>query len=79
MSLHDALDAMTLCRFDGELAVAAYATPAGCVAYPDDKQQVLCRQHELKATPHEGMLLLAANSLWVERGPSRAAMKASSG
>lgn len=71
MSLNDALDAMTRCRFDGSLAVAAYITPEGCVAYPDDKQQVLCWQHEMKATPHGGMMLLAANSLWKTRGEEK--------
>lgn len=34
-----------ICIHDGELAVAAVATPEGCVAFPDSLQQFLCPQH----------------------------------
>ena len=38
-----------MCRFgDGSLAVARFATPRGCVCYPDDREQDLCYQHVIK-------------------------------
>ncbi len=37
------------CRFgDGNLAVARYETPQGCVCFPDDRLQDLCGQHVIK-------------------------------
>lgn len=39
------------CRFCGSPAVVLVAMSEGCVCYPDDREQFLCRQHEWKSEP----------------------------
>lgn len=46
------------CRFCGAAAVAVFALPRGCICYPDDREQALCPQHVIRATPLGGMTLL---------------------
>lgn len=46
------------CRFCGEPAVAVFRLPGGCVCFPDDREQALCPQHILRATPLAGMELM---------------------
>lgn len=47
------------CRFDdGNIAIARFAMDRGCVCYPDDREQDLCAQHVLRATPLGSMTLI---------------------
>ena len=46
------------CRFCGEPAVAHYAMSAGCICYPNDREQDLCAQHENRATPLGRMVMV---------------------
>ncbi len=39
------------CRFGCGPAIAVFAMDRGCVCYPDDRQQALCMQHIVRATP----------------------------
>lgn len=39
------------CRFCSSPAVAIFTMTEGCLCYPDDRQQALCMQHILRATP----------------------------
>lgn len=40
-----------LCRFCGTPAVVLVAMSRGCVCYPNDREQWLCSQHELRSEP----------------------------
>lgn len=59
-----------LCRFGDRPAIARYALSDGCVCYPDDREQDLCVQHILRATPLGTMKKLVvydeARMHWVE-------------
>jgi hypothetical protein len=46
------------CRFCGAASIGVYAFDEGCLCYPDDREQALCPQHVVRATPLEGMRLL---------------------
>jgi len=46
------------CRFCSSEAVARFSMSAGCVCYPDDREQDLCVQHVLRATPLGTMQLV---------------------
>lgn len=46
------------CRFCSEPAIACFVLEAGCVVYPDDRQQDLCWHHAREATPLGGMELV---------------------
>jgi hypothetical protein len=47
------------CRFgDGE-AIARFSLPGGCIAFPEDREQALCLHHAMRATPLDGMYLVA--------------------
>jgi hypothetical protein len=49
----------TLCRFgDGDVAVVRVALNEGCLAYPDDREQVLCLNHFHKMTPNDSYEVL---------------------
>lgn len=39
------------CRFCDAEAVAVFSLPAGCLVYPNDREQALCAQHIARATP----------------------------
>ena len=47
------------CRFCSAPAAATYALDAGCLCYPEDREQALCVQHIIRATPLGAMRLLA--------------------
>lgn len=62
----------TICRFCSSEAVGLYALDRGCVCYPDDREQALCAQHVVRATPLGGFDLVAGPGLedflsWEER------------
>lgn len=40
-----------ICRFCGKAALATFSLPKGCMCYPDDREQALCPQHIISATP----------------------------
>jgi hypothetical protein len=40
-----------LCRFQCGPAVAVFEMSAGCICYPADREQALCMQHIVRATP----------------------------
>jgi hypothetical protein len=47
------------CRFCSSVAVARFSLDRGCAVYPDDREQVLCVDHALKATiPRGGSFVL---------------------
>lgn len=46
------------CRFCDDEALAIFHFSRGCVCYPDDRQQTLCWQHVVRATPLGGMELI---------------------
>jgi hypothetical protein len=48
------------CRFGCGPAIARYAMDRGCVCFPDDREQDLCAQHVVRATPLGGMELIEA-------------------
>jgi hypothetical protein len=51
--------ALISCRFDHRApADAIYALSDGCLCYPDDREQALCRQHIDRATPLGTMTLV---------------------
>lgn len=54
------------CRFCGDkaLAVGRWAMSEGCVCYPDDREQDLCAQHAIRATPLGDMVLLVIYRPW---------------
>lgn len=39
------------CRFCRSSAIAIYELSKGCFCYPEDKEQALCPQHIVSATP----------------------------
>ena len=39
------------CRFCSAAAVAVFTLSDGCFCFPDDREQALCLQHIVKATP----------------------------
>jgi hypothetical protein len=45
------------CRFCAAPAVAVYAMDRGCACYPEDREQSLCIQHIVSATPRGKMEL----------------------
>jgi hypothetical protein len=47
------------CRLCDSAAVARFRLPGGCWVYPEDREQDLCCQHIVKATPPAGMELVA--------------------
>lgn len=47
-----------LCRFECGWAIARYAMDAGCVCFPDDREQDLCAQHIVRSTPLGSMTLI---------------------
>ena len=49
---------MSKCHFCNSGAVAGFFMPEGCWCYPKDREQVLCMQHVIKATPLGGMELI---------------------
>jgi hypothetical protein len=58
------------CRFCSASAIAKYAMDRGCVCFPDDREQALCAQHIIRATPLGSMELLEDYTLEkvIERG-----------
>lgn len=50
--------AVWYCRFCGDRAVGIYSVPEGCFCYPDDREQALCPQHVIGATPIGGMEII---------------------
>jgi hypothetical protein len=46
------------CRFNDSEAVAVFAMSEGCVCFPDDREQALCMQHIVRATPLGEMTLI---------------------
>jgi hypothetical protein len=46
------------CVMCGDPAVALYRMEKGCVCRPDDREQALCQQHIVKATPLGSMELV---------------------
>lgn len=48
---------LTPCRFGDGPAVAVFALSDGCACFPDDREQALCAQHALKASPIGAMTL----------------------
>jgi hypothetical protein len=54
------------CRFCGEgsSAVGKYAMPEGCFCYPNDREQALCAQHVIRATPIGAMELVVIYQPW---------------
>jgi hypothetical protein len=48
------------CRFCGTPSVGIYHLDEGCFCYPDDREQALCSQHVLRATPLGEMILIKA-------------------
>lgn len=49
------------CRFgcpSPSVAVGRYTMDAGCLCYPDDREQDLCAQHVLRANPRGSMELV---------------------
>lgn len=46
------------CVFCGAEAVALYRLNRGCLCRPDDREQHLCAQHEVRATPLGSMELV---------------------
>lgn len=63
------------CRFCSDPAVVRVALDEGCACFPDDREQCLCDQHWLKATPLGGMAILAVLGVSIvdesrtDRGP----------
>lgn len=49
---------MSVCRFCGQPAAVRVALSQGCLCYPDDREQYLCGQHLLRATPLGTMTLI---------------------
>lgn len=47
------------CRFCRDPAVVRVGLPAGCVVYPEDREQDLCEHHWHKTTPLAGAYLVA--------------------
>jgi hypothetical protein len=45
------------CRFGDGPAVAVFDMDAGCICFPDDRQQALCAQHAMRSTPLGSMVL----------------------
>ena len=45
------------CRFCKSDALAVFHLPRGCFCYPDDREQALCPQHIIRATPLGEMTL----------------------
>jgi hypothetical protein len=45
------------CYLCGDIAIAIFEMPGGCIAYPNVKLQPLCPSHLVKATPLNGMYL----------------------
>lgn len=39
------------CRFCGTPAVAVFSLDEGCACFPDDREQALCMQHIVRASP----------------------------
>jgi hypothetical protein len=59
------------CRFCGDVAAARYALSAGCLCYPDDREQDLCVQHIIRASPRGSMQLvriLEPRLFWLAAG-----------
>lgn len=46
------------CRFCDSPAVAVFRLDAGCACHPNDREQALCEQHVVKATPIGDMVLI---------------------
>jgi hypothetical protein len=49
--------AQQVCRFCGTPAVAVFDLDRGCFCHPEDREQALCMQHVVKASPLGEMLL----------------------
>jgi hypothetical protein len=45
------------CRFCGKPAVAVFKLPEGCLVFKNDREQALCPQHVVSATPIGAMTL----------------------
>jgi hypothetical protein len=71
-------DHPTPCRFCGDPAVAVFALDRGCLCYPEDREQALCMQHVVRASPAGSMLLTAdltrdgLFTRWWQGGPGKA-------
>jgi hypothetical protein len=39
------------CRFCNAPAIVVITLSKGCICYPDDREQALCAQHLVRATP----------------------------
>ena len=46
-----AIDSRPQCRFGDGPAVGLFELPRGCIVYPDDREQLLCFYHAMRATP----------------------------
>ena len=51
------------CRFCSAKALGRFALDKGCLCYPDDREQDLCQQHVVRATPLGSMELLVDYTL----------------
>jgi len=44
------------CRFGcQDTAVGVFILPAGCICFPDDKEQILCLHHAMRSTDYDGI------------------------
>jgi hypothetical protein len=49
---------LQLCRFCNSPAAGRFALSRGCVAFPEDREQLLCLHHWCRATPLGDMVLV---------------------
>lgn len=54
---------MPLCRFGDGPAIGRFRLDAGCVVFPDDREQDLCWWHAREATPLGSFELVADYTL----------------
>lgn len=47
-----------VCRFCSSEAVGKFSMSHGCYCHPDDREQLLCTHHAMKATPLGDMVLV---------------------
>ena len=50
------------CRFCAGEAIARWGLDEGCFVYPNDREQDLCPQHYVKATPRNRMWLIQVHN-----------------
>lgn len=58
------------CRFEDGEPVGLFELDAGCLVYPNDREQLLCLHHAMKASPRGRMALvldLTHNAMFTKR------------